>query len=286
MKFTSRNSKVGSRSPAHGGQKCFRPRPATRDPRLHRRRAFTLIEIMVAIVIFMLLVSAVYATWVLILKSSRIAQEATSQVQRQRIAIRTIEDSLTCIQSFQASMKYYTFEVENGDKPMLSYVARVPDIFPRNGRFGDFNLRRLTFTVEPAALAAGGANTENDLVLRQTPMLMDIDPDEKSTPLVLARNVKDFVVECWDTNTVDWADEWDDTNSIPSMIRVKLPLGGNVTDTGNNAPTLTITREIAVPSGTLPSAAQTGSPLPVNGAPPGRINPPAGRIPNPGIRPP
>ncbi len=224
-------------------------------------RAFTLIEIMVAIVIFAMLVSAVYATWLLILKSSRIAQEAAAQVQRQRIAIRTIEDSLTCIQSFQASMQYYAFEVANGDKPTLSFVARVPDVFPRNGRFGDFNLRRLTFTVEPAADSAAGSDAENDLVLRQNPMLMDMDPVEQATPLVLARNVKDFTVECWDTNTLDWADEWDDTNSIPPMVRVKLTLGGNLTDTSSTAPTLAITREIAVPSGTMPRVAQMGSPF-------------------------
>jgi prepilin-type N-terminal cleavage/methylation domain-containing protein len=252
-------------------------------------RAFTLIEVMVAVAIFAMLVSAVYATWVLILKSSRVAQEAAAQVQRQRIAIRTIEDSLTCIQSFQASMQYYAFGVTNGDHPSLTFVARVPDIFPRNGRFGDFNLRRLTFTVEPAATAAGGSDAETDLVLRQNPMLMDMDPDEQATPLVLARNVKDFVVECWDTNTLDWSDEWDDTNSIPPMIRVKLTLGGNATDTSSTAPTLSITREIAVPSGTLPRVAQTGSVVPVNGAG-GGANVPGIRIPgargSPAIAPP
>ena len=243
-------------------------------------RAFTLIEIMVAIAIFAILISAVYTTWVLLLKSAQVGQIAAAQVQRQRIAIRTLEDSLTCIQSFQASMQYYTFGVTNGDHPTLSFVARVPDVFPRNGRFGDFNLRRLTFTVEPAADSAGGSDAENDLVLRQNPMLMDMDPDEQATPLVLARNVKDFTVECWDTNTLDWADEWDDTNSIPTMVRIKLTLGGNATGNGSTAPTLAITREIAVPSGTMPRIVQTGSPLGAGGATTRPIP-----IPN-GIRPP
>jgi hypothetical protein len=56
---------------------------------------------MVAIAIFMILVAAVYSTWILILKSTRVINEAAAQVQRQRIAVRTIEDSLTCIQSFR-----------------------------------------------------------------------------------------------------------------------------------------------------------------------------------------
>jgi type II secretion system protein J len=216
--------------------------------------AFTLIEIMMAIAIFSLLVAAVYSTWVVILKSSQVGQEAAAQAQRERIAVRTLEDSLTCIQSFQASMQYYAFNVTNGDQPALSFVARVPDVFPRNGKY-DSNLRRLTFTVEPVSIM------EKDLLLRQNPILMDVDPAEQATPLVLARNVKDFVIECWDTNAMDWATEWDSTNSLPPMVRVTLTFGGNKMGFGNAAPTTVVVREIAVPSGTLPSVAQTGGPF-------------------------
>ena len=216
------------------------------------RRGFTLIEVMVAAAIFALLVTAVYSTWILIIKSSQVGQVAAAQVQRERIAIRTIEDSLTCIQSFQASMQYYTFLVENGAAAQLSFVARVPDVFPRNGRFGDFNLRRLTFALE------NRTDTERDLVLRQNPILMDVDPDEQAAPLVLARNVQDFIVECWDTNTQDWVDTWVDTNSLPPMVRVTLALGSNLTTKNSTGPSLAIARQIAMPSGTLPTAIQGG----------------------------
>jgi type II secretion system protein J len=227
-------------------------------------RAFTLIEILMAIAIFSLLVAAVYSTWVVILKSAQVGQEAAAQAQRERIAVRTLEDSLTCIQSFQASMQYYAFNVTNSDQPALSFVARVPDVFPRNGRY-DSNLRRLTFTVEPVS------SLEKDLLLRQNPILMDVDPAEQDTPLVLARNVKDFVVECWDTNAMDWTTEWDSTNSLPLLVRVTLTFGGNQIGLGNAAPTTVVVREIAVPSGTLPAAAQTGGPF--GGVGGGRINP-------------
>jgi prepilin-type N-terminal cleavage/methylation domain-containing protein len=215
------------------------------------QRAFTLIEIMVAIAIFALIVAAIYSTWVLILKSSQVGQDAAARAQRQRIAVRTIEDSLTCIQSVQASMQYYSFIIQNGDQPEFSFVSRVPDIFPRNGKFGDFNLRRLTFTVEP------DANSVKNLVLRQNPILMDMDSDEKTAPLILARDVKDFTTECWDTNTMAWDTEWDDTNSIPPMVRVTLTLNGVADPDGDNT-SLTIRREIAMPSETLPSFMQTG----------------------------
>jgi prepilin-type N-terminal cleavage/methylation domain-containing protein len=214
-----------------------------------RRGAFTLVEIMIAFAIFGMIVAAIYSTWVLILKSSRVGQEVAAQIQRQRIAVRTLEDSLTCIQSFQASPRYYSFFVQNGDQPMLIFTARVPAIFPRNGRFGDFNLRRLTFTVE------AGPDSERNLVLRQNPILMEMDPDEQGTPLVLARNVKNFAVECLDTNQ-GWVTEWNDTNSIPPRLRYALVLGGN-DDFRGAAPTLGITNVVTIRSSTMPSVVQT-----------------------------
>ena len=230
-------------------------------PTPSRRRAFTLVEIMIAVAIFSIVVAAIYSTWMLILRASTTGLEAAAQVQRERIAVQTIEDSLTCIQSFQASMKYYSFVVENGQHPLLSFTARVPEVFPRNDRFDGFNLRRLIFTVEPGPDSTG---SEKDLVLRQNPILMDMDTDEQHYPLVLARNVKDFVVECWDPNAGQWDDVWADTNSIPPMVRFSLLLGSNA-DSGSGA-TLAITRLVALPSITMPAAVQTplggGTPSP------------------------
>ncbi|MGA2801648.1 MAG: prepilin-type N-terminal cleavage/methylation domain-containing protein [Verrucomicrobiota bacterium] len=216
-------------------------------------RAFTLIEIMIAVTIFTLVLAAIYSSWMLILRATKAGQEAAAQVQRQRIAVRTIENALMCVQSFQASARYYTFVVQNGTEPLLSFAARLPDDFPRNGRFGSFNMRRVTFTVE------AGADSEKDLVLRQNPILMDVDQDEHDHPLVLARNVKSFTVECWDTTANDWSDEWDNTNQIPTMARFTLALGENKNNNGfgDTGPELTVTRVVAMPSITVPVAVQT-----------------------------
>jgi prepilin-type N-terminal cleavage/methylation domain-containing protein len=230
---------------------AFAPLRRDKSPVTCHPLAFTLIEIMVAIAIFSIVIAAIYSTWTLILRASQIGPNAAHEAQRQRIALRTIEDSLTCVQSFQASMKYYVFFVQNGDQPELSFTARLPDVFPRNGKFGGFNLRRLTFSVEP------GPGSQKNLVLRQQPVLMDMDPDERQTPLVLARDVNKFTIECWDTSKMDWVDEWDTTNSIPGMVRINLVLGGGA-GASSAAPELAVTRIIAMPSVTLPSGLQGG----------------------------
>jgi len=256
-----RNSECGARRDSREESACRHlfhiPRSAFRNS-----TAFTLIEVMIAMTIFCLVLAAIYSSWDMIWRASRISQAAAAQVQRQRVAIHTIEDALTCIQSFQASMQYYSFVV-NEDPPQLDFTARLPDNFPRNGKFGDLNVRQLQFSLE------AGPDSEKDLVLRQRPILLDLDADEQQNPLVLARNVQTFKVECWDTNQAEWTTEWDNTNSIPPLIRVNLVLGGKKNNGfGDPTPTLAVSRVIAVPSQTMSVAVQTG------GGGPGGVNPP------------
>ena len=234
------------------------------------RRAFTLIEIMVSIAIFMIIIAAIFSTWALVMRATQVGQSAAATSQRERVALRTIEDGLMCVQSFQASQKYYFFNVENGDSATLSFAARVPDVFPRNGKFGDFNLRRLTFQLEP------GEDGLKNLVLRQNPILMELDEDEKKFPLVLAHNVKEFLVECWNTNKFEWVTKWDDTNSIPVFIRVGLVLGSKPDFNTRAPPDRAIVRAFAVPSAMMPAQIQHGT---VGGPPGGR--PPIAPNPNP-----
>jgi len=218
---------------------------------LQSTRAFTLIEIMVAIMVFMMVIAAIYSTWALVMRATKVGQDAAAQAQRQRIALRTIEDGLMSIQSFQASQRYYSFVVANSGDAALSFASRVPEIYPRNGKFGDFYLRRLTFSVE------SDPDGEKNLMLRQNPILMDQDEDEKKYPLVLARNVKKFIVECWDAKRLDWVTEWNNTNDIPPMIRIGLVLGGN-TAAGGGAPDFSVVRAFSMPSAMMPVGVQRG----------------------------
>ncbi|HXB59384.1 MAG TPA: prepilin-type N-terminal cleavage/methylation domain-containing protein [Candidatus Acidoferrales bacterium] len=221
-----------------------------------RSKAFTLVEIMLALAIFSMLIAALYATWTLVIKATIVGKRAGAQRQRERIAMGAIEDSLTCIQSHQASIYYYLFNIQNGDQPLLSFAAYLPDSFPRSGEFlnntpdgvpMDYHLRGLIFSLQSEQ------DGEKDLILRQSPILMPMNQSEISTPLVLARDVSDFLVECWDTNTAEWDTEWDATNMIPPLVRVTLAFDIP------NGPKQVITREISFPSSTMPSAVQSPS---------------------------
>ena len=109
-----------------------------KSPRISSaRRGFTLVEILMAMAIFALVLTAIYATWTAILRGSRVGLEVAAQVQRERIAMHTIEQALTSARSFGVDVQHYSFLAQNGDKAALSFVARLPKSFPRSGRFGD-----------------------------------------------------------------------------------------------------------------------------------------------------
>jgi type II secretion system protein J len=197
-----------------------------------------MLEVLIAISILSLIVAAIYSSWTAILRASKVGLESTARVQRARMVVRVLEDSLGSTLSFNQNQKYYSFVAENGSDATLSFVARLSKSFPRGGKFGDLDVRRLTFSVESTT----GTKT---LVLRQTPIMLEMDEDEKASPLVLAENVKEFQTEFWDTKKNDWIDEWTQTNQIPKLVRVTLQLADSAESQTEREP---IVRVISLPS--------------------------------------
>jgi len=183
-------------------------------------RAFTLIEIMIALAIFATVIAAIYSCFSAIVRSRSVAHAAAADAQRERIAVRALEEALFSVQFFQENARYYSFVADtSGDFASLSFVSRLPASFPRSGNFDDQSLRRLTFSVE------SGVDRGNRLTLRQNPILFEANVDEEENPLVLARDVREFVVEFWGQNSKDWEPEWLYTNQLPKMIRYSLVIG-------------------------------------------------------------
>jgi general secretion pathway protein J len=218
----------------------------------HRRvDGFTLIEILVALAIFGLVVTAIYSGWMAILRASRTGLEAAAQAQRERIAIHTIEEALTSARSFAADLQHYGFVGQNGSEATLSFVAQLPKSFPRSGRFGDFDVRRVIFSVE------SGQDSQRQLVLRQSPILMEFDQDEREHPLVLAKNVKELGLEFWNAAANEWTEEWNQTNSLPKMVKVTLRLTPPNQRYYSSRVQEEITRIVALPAVTVPANWQT-----------------------------
>lgn len=199
-----------------------RPRPMPPS-----RAAFTLLEVMLATMIFAGVMTAIYATWTSILRSAQVAQKAAAEVQRSRMAARAIEEALLgarvplmVSRAARRNENHYAFHASGDpDEPFLSFVSRLPESYPRSGRFGDMRIRRVTFNLEADERGA------SQLVLRQVPLLFVPDRDEEENPLVLARGVRMFALEFWDVRSGEWETEWTATNRVPPLIRFVLDVG-------------------------------------------------------------
>lgn len=244
---------------------------------------FTLIEIMLAIGIFMMVLVVIYSSWSAILRGSRTGLDAAADAQRMRATLQALQESLGAAQMFTGNAPFYSFLAETGnDFAALSFVAQLSSSFPGSGLFGAQSVRRVTFLVEP------GTNSPAQLILQQTPLLEPPDPTEKPYTVVLAPNIRQFGLEFWNMDGQEWVPEWVLTNQLPPMVRVSLAFASDADAPG---PGEIVTRVIPVTAMAIPRAYQTPTvpvqqgqiPLPppnVN-SPPGQ-NPPGGPGPGPG----
>ena len=237
-------------------------------------RAFTLIEIMMALAVFGLVLTAIYASWTLIIRSAKVGLVSSARFQRERIALRTIEEALTCVRSYEADRQHYGFVAENGDNGFLSFVARLPESFPRSGRFGDFDVRRVSFSIE-------SGESQPQLVLQQMPVLMEMDSNQQEPPLVLAEGVSKMAFEFWDDRKKDWVTEWTATNQLPKMLKLTLAFRRAVEGNVSFQQEEEVSRIIQLPSIMVPTAIQRPGQQP--GQPP--VNPNPNPNPNPNLRP-
>ena len=180
---------------------------------------FTLIEVMVAIAVFMLIMGSVFACWRCVVNGKMIAENAAAAAQRARVGMRTVEDALTTAEISSANIQYYAFLTDtSGQFASVSMAARPPADFPGSGLFGDNVMRRVTFDIENV----GGVN---NLVMNQSPLLEALNDENTPYPITLARDVSVFMLEFWSEQDGDWATSLDVTNAFPPMIRVTLGVG-------------------------------------------------------------
>jgi hypothetical protein len=158
---------------------------------------------------------AIYSSWSAILRGSRTGMKAAAEVQRTRIAMRALEESLSSAVMYVDNAKYYSFSTDtSGDSAYLSFVARLPASFPGSGLFQDQDMRRVTFYVE-----------NGNLMLAQSPILEATKKIGQPYTIALAPHVALFDMEFYDGVANKWFAEWISTNQLPRMVRVALAFG-------------------------------------------------------------
>lgn len=225
-------------------------RPSSR----RRVAAFTLIEMLLAILIFGMVMSLLYSSWRIILQSNAAGLKLAADAQRTRLAMQTVEEALSSAVLFAGNATNYVFLADNsGRYASLSFVAHLGDSFPGSGRFDGERVRRLWFTVENAR------DGTPELVLRQNSMLGVMDDLQQAFPVVLAKNVSAFQVEFWDERRREFSAEWLQSNRLPAVVAVSLEMTPPAGRTGSRPPEV-ISRLVRLPAVGVAGEAQGGVP--------------------------
>lgn len=229
------------------------------------RRAFTLLEIMIALGIFAMILTGIYATWMTLMKGGDAAKRAAADVQRSRIALTTLHDAFITALMYTANIRDYAFVADtSGDYAFVSMVARLPASFPGVGRYGDQYVRRVSFSIQP------GKDHGNELVMTQAPMLLETNSSMEAYSMVLARDVSMFRLSFYDQRKGEWLDEWKYTNQLPKLVQIGLGLGKKP---GRSEPGDVVTTIVSLPANAVGGELQGSGPVQV--FPPG-VFPPGG----------
>lgn len=225
-----------------------------RTARSPRPRAFTVLEVMISIGIFAMIILAIYATWMSIIKGSRAAQNAAAAVQRSRIAVNALEAAFRTVQLYTENIEDYAFLANtSGDFAELSMVARLSPAIPGFAVQGGLALCRISFYAQPAP--SGGY----ELVMTHAPMLADTNsPGAEAYSAVLAKDVALFGLEFWDRQKGEYVTEWLFTNTLPQ--KVLITLGTGKAGSSSTTPQDVVVKEVTIPSAAV-AGLQSGPPL-------------------------
>jgi hypothetical protein len=172
-----------------------------------------MLEVMLAIGIFSFVMVAIYACWSQIMRGTRIGLAAAAEVQRTRIAIRSLEEALGGAVMYSDNPLFYGFYADTaGDFAYLSFVARLPESFPGSGLYPGQSMRRVTFRVDE----------KRNLLLHQSTLL---DVSEAPYTITLSPNTAVFALEFYNPRLNEWIPEWIATNALPNLVRVAIDFG-------------------------------------------------------------
>ena len=207
--------------------------------RAHSRTGFTLLEIILAVTMLALVITAVYGTWNAALKSWKRGTDVAETFQRQRIVMDTLSELAQSMTFFNSQSALYTVIAEhgrNGDDS-VSFVTASDVLLPQSESLAA-GMRRVTISL------ARGDRNRSYLALMNEPALEVQDKSGPATTHVLSTDVTGFYVRYRSPRDGSWSDEWAEENLPPAAIEFTLVFGGG----DRRAPPVVVTRAVELPA--------------------------------------
>jgi general secretion pathway protein J len=204
------------------------------------RSGFTLVEVILAVTLLGLIVTAVYSIWSSALQGWKRSGSLTETLQRERVVFGALEEMTASLVFMRSDKALYEIRgVHKDDGDSISFVT-ASDAFLSPADAGVAGMRRVTLSQEYDEYR------QPYLGIRNTAALAE-ETKEPGPPRVLSAEVTGFTVRYRHPQTGAWQNEWSERNLLPAGIEYTITFAAG---SGPQAVATTATRLVEVPLAT------------------------------------
>lgn len=182
---------------------------------MKNRHAFTLLEIMIAIVILSIALTLAWQTFAAATRAWTHGRRMIDQTHQSDFVMNQLAAALRSMVMFENAKEKYAFIVENtSDGQTISWVTASGAFVPR-GSGVEHGLHRI----------AVGAGRDEDgvegLLVSTWPYMADedeIDPEKR----LVSEDITSLRCNLYDLEEDRWVDTWEYSNQVPGLIEITL----------------------------------------------------------------
>ncbi len=196
--------------------------PETPDQTNSHQQAFTLLELMVAMIILTIAMSIAFQAFSGTIRGWKRGSEVIDGLKHGEFAMTQLVSALNSTIYFTNPRKTYAFEFEKGSSSglpadMISFVTCSGSFMPSDSPFADGPHRLRLFIDDD-----GGNPALFAIPMPATANMEEMEEEYDNEPLLVSRAIQGLEILFWDKDNEDWTEEWEEENSIPERIMLTL----------------------------------------------------------------
>lgn len=200
------------------GVSALPPHPHTPKP----RHGFSLIEVLVAVTILAMAFTVIWRTFAATLAGWERGSAFLESLHAGDFVVEQVVAAMRSAAYFTGKPGAYGFwlEARGGQYPRdeISWVTSSSAFLPPDSSHVN-GLHRISLGIGDAP----GESGDDGLVVKAWPYLAELEEIEPEEWFISSK-VKGLECEVYDFENEDWDDEWEDTNSIPGLVRITVYL--------------------------------------------------------------
>ena len=206
-----------------------------------KRAAFTLLEVLIALVIMSTAMTVVVTVFVTTLRGWQRGSKLLDELHHGDFVMEQLVSALRSTALFPENSDRYGFWLEDdewGGYPAdaISFVTSGSAFIPIDSPLVN-GLHRLFIRIEE------NEDGEAGVAVQAMPHLVDFEEWEEDETWFVSTVVKGLECRTYSLEEEDWDDDWEDTNSVPSLVEITLFM--DPLEEGEEA--VTISRVVEIP---------------------------------------